>query len=138
LIKQLLARNLYQWKLEDQARDDNLTGDQALALIRKIQASNRDRVSIMENIDRQYFNSLKPFKTATNYCYSETPGELIDKLSILYIRLHYYKGDKNIVLQIKDQIRATRFGLFMIVAAYNARRMFPPTWQRNKLYGNPS
>ena len=94
LISHLLYRKCWidtvQWAYEDIIRDPNIDPVAALALKRKIDASNQDRTDTVEFID-SYF--LEKYKDATvKYdakINSESPAWAIDRLSILALKIYH-------------------------------------------------
>ena len=94
LISHLLYRKCWidtvQWAYEDIIRDPNIDPVAALALKRKIDASNQDRTDTVEFID-SYF--LEKYKDATvkddAKINSESPAWAIDRLSILALKIYH-------------------------------------------------
>ncbi len=79
-----------QWAYEDIIRDPNIDPKEALALKRKIDASNQDRTDTVEYIDGYFlkqFESIVPSKEAT--INSESPAWAIDRLSILALKIYH-------------------------------------------------
>ena len=77
-----------QWHLEDLIRDPEIDQVAALALKRRIDASNQVRTDMVEDIDtyfRDRYASVSPLPEAT--INTESPAWAIDRLSILALKL---------------------------------------------------
>lgn len=85
LVDRLCFVNFRQWGLEDSARDPNLSPEDALHVLREIQRSNAERISLINRIDDYYLAAEPPPKGEQMY-WCHTFGEMIDSLSIMYIR----------------------------------------------------
>ncbi len=76
------------WHEEDKARDPNAT-DAAIATIkRSIDRLNQQRNNLIEQIDLSLIESLPPQSNSAPL-HSETPGLMVDRLSILSLRLFH-------------------------------------------------
>ena len=81
-----------QWHLEDIIRDPEIDPVEALALKRRIDASNQVRTDIVEEIDswfRSKFSSVKTLPEAT--INTESPAWALDRLSILALKIWHMK-----------------------------------------------
>lgn len=94
LIAHLLYRKCWidtvQWAYEDIIRDPNIDPVAALALKRKIDASNQDRTDMVEFIDSYFldkFSEVRPLADAK--INSESPAWAIDRLSILALKIYH-------------------------------------------------
>ncbi|MDE6577907.1 MAG: DUF4254 domain-containing protein [Muribaculaceae bacterium] len=91
----LFAKNwvdAVQWHLEDIIRDPNIDPVEALALKRRIDASNQVRTDMVEEIDswfRDKFADVKPLPDAT--INTESPAWALDRLSILALKIWHMK-----------------------------------------------
>lgn len=77
-----------QWHLEDIIRDPDIDPLEALALKRRIDASNQVRTDMVEEIDSRFrtdFSDVTPKEDAT--INTESPAWAIDRLSILALKL---------------------------------------------------
>ncbi|MDE5887117.1 MAG: DUF4254 domain-containing protein [Muribaculaceae bacterium] len=77
-----------QWHLEDIIRDPNIDPVEALALKRRIDASNQVRTDMVEEMDswfRDKYADVKPLKDAT--INTESPAWALDRLSILALKI---------------------------------------------------
>jgi len=79
-----------QWHLEDIIRNPNIDPVAALALKRRIDASNQERTDMVEYIDsyflQQYSNVQVKEGAKIN---SESPAWALDRLSILALKIHH-------------------------------------------------
>ncbi len=76
--------DVVQWHMEDLIRDPQIEPVEAVALKRRIDASNQDRTDMVEAIDtwfRDKYAGVKPLPDAT--INTESPAWAIDRLSIL-------------------------------------------------------
>ena len=79
-----------QWHYEDLIRDPNINPVEALALKRKIDASNQDRTDTVEYIDSYFldqYSSVTPQADATSN--TESPAWAYDRLSILSLKIYH-------------------------------------------------
>ena len=79
-----------QWHLEDIIRDPNIDPVAALALKRRIDASNQERTDMVEYIDSyflQKYADVKPNEEAS--INTESPAWAIDRLSILALKIYH-------------------------------------------------
>ncbi|QIE60912.1 DUF4254 domain-containing protein [Rasiella rasia] len=94
LLEHLLYRKCWidtvQWHYEDIIRDPNIDPVSALALKRKIDASNQDRTDMVEYIDSYFlkkYEDVTPNKDAT--INTESPAWGVDRLSILALKIYH-------------------------------------------------
>lgn len=91
----LFAKNwvdAVQWHLEDIIRDPNIDPVEALALKRRIDASNQVRTDMVEEIDswfRDKFADVNPLPGAS--INTESPAWALDRLSILALKIWHMK-----------------------------------------------
>lgn len=81
-----------QWHLEDIIRDPEINPNEALALKRRIDASNQVRTDMVEEIDtlfREKYSGVAPLPEAT--INTESPAWAIDRLSILALKLWHMR-----------------------------------------------
>ena len=93
----LFAKNwidVVQWHLEDLIRDPAIDPVEALALKRRIDASNQVRTDMVERIDTRFrnkYSGVTPLPDAT--INTETPAWAIDRLSILAVKIYHMKAE---------------------------------------------
>ena len=81
-----------QWHLEDIIRDPNIDPVAALALKRRIDASNQERTDMVEYIDSyflQQYNTVIPAADAS--INTESPAWAVDRLSILALKIYHMR-----------------------------------------------
>ncbi|MDE5662266.1 MAG: DUF4254 domain-containing protein [Muribaculaceae bacterium] len=85
-----------QWHLEDIIRDPEIDPVEALALKRRIDASNQDRTDMVEELDtyfRNLYADVKPLDGAT--INTESPAWALDRLSILALKIYHMAAEVN-------------------------------------------
>ena len=78
------------WHLEDIIRDPEIEPIDALALKRRIDASNQDRTDMVEELDtyfREKYSTVSPLPDAT--INTESPAWALDRLSILALKIYH-------------------------------------------------
>jgi hypothetical protein len=81
-----------QWHLEDIIRNPEIDPKEALTIKRRIDKSNQDRTDMVERIDDfflEQFRHVTPKLTARMN--SETPAWLLDRMSILMLKIYHMK-----------------------------------------------
>lgn len=81
-----------QWHLEDIIRAPEINPSEALLIKRRIDKSNQDRTDVVEKIDDyflEYFKNVTPKPNAP--INSETPAWLLDRMSILMLKIFHMK-----------------------------------------------
>ncbi|MCC5920247.1 MAG: DUF4254 domain-containing protein [Cyclobacteriaceae bacterium] len=81
-----------QWHLEDLIRDPEIEPKRLVELKRKIDASNQDRTDTVEKIDDfiiAYFDFKNTKKKENARMNSETPAWLLDRMSILMLKVYH-------------------------------------------------
>jgi hypothetical protein len=81
-----------QWHLEDIIRDPNIDPAEGIRIKRRIDKSNQDRTDLVEKIDDwflQEFGGVEPKPGAR--INSETPAWLLDRMSILLLKIYHMK-----------------------------------------------
>ncbi|RYC70923.1 MULTISPECIES: DUF4254 domain-containing protein [Spirosoma] len=81
-----------QWHLEDIIRSPAISPDELVAIKRRIDQSNQDRTDTVELIDSylyEQFRAITPQPTARMN--SETPAWLLDRMSILQLKLYHFR-----------------------------------------------
>lgn len=81
-----------QWHLEDVIRDPEISPAEGLAIKRRIDKSNQDRTDTVEKLDDYFLGIFQDVKyppgTRIN---SETPAWLLDRMSILMLKIYHMK-----------------------------------------------
>lgn len=91
LLSQLHRANFDLWHEEDRARDPNASSDQIAITKRAIDILNQRRNDVVEQLDRALLDALAPFSlpSADAALHSETPGLILDRLSILALKIFH-------------------------------------------------
>ena len=78
-----------QWHLEDIIRDPEINPVEALAIKRRIDASNQERTDMVEYIDSYFLDRYKTVVPAPDArINTETPAWAVDRLSILALKIY--------------------------------------------------
>ncbi len=89
LIEENHAFNYQLWHAEDKARREDMGYEFVYHAKREIDYCNQQRNNRMEAIDEWLFKHLNPEKPGCCPIHSESPGMMIDRLSILSLKLHH-------------------------------------------------
>ena len=85
-----------QWAYEDIIRDPDIDPVEALALKRKIDASNQDRTDTVEMLDEYFLEKYKDVKILENATINtESPAWALDRLSILELKIYHMNIEAN-------------------------------------------
>lgn len=85
-----------QWHLEDIIRDENINPADALALKRRIDASNQERTDLVEYIDSWFYNKYRDIEAVEGAkINTETPAWAVDRLSILALKVFHMELESN-------------------------------------------
>jgi Protein of unknown function (DUF4254) len=89
LVEENHAFNYRLWHAEDRARCNDKGFEFVFHAKREIDYCNQQRNDRMERMDEWLFNSLQPANPACCPVHSETPGMMIDRLSILALKAYH-------------------------------------------------
>jgi hypothetical protein len=85
-----------QWHLEDIIRDPKIDPVSALAIKRRIDASNQQRTDMVEYIDSYFLQQYKHVVPAAGATINtESPAWAIDRLSILELKIYHMQLEAN-------------------------------------------
>jgi hypothetical protein len=105
-----------QWHLEDIIRSPVIDPAEALAIKRRIDKSNQDRTDMVERLDDFFLEEFKnvkfPSETRIN---SETPAWLLDRMSILMLKIFHMKEQTERKDATADHIKSTRAKLAILM-----------------------
>ncbi len=93
LVEQNHAFNYKLWHAEDKARRDDKGHTFVYHAKRAIDGYNQERNDFMEKMDDAIWKALSPKTSADCPMHSETPGMMIDRLSILALK-HYHMAEQ--------------------------------------------
>lgn len=83
-----------QWHLEDIIRDPEIDPVEALALKRRIDASNQDRTDLVERIDSYFLEKYRDVEIHPDArINTESPAWAIDRLSILALKIYHMMAE---------------------------------------------
>lgn len=85
-----MTANFKLWHLEDEARRTDIPDSQIAELKRKIDKENQQRNNYIETIDDALQEQLPPTDSSVPF-HSETPGTIIDRLSIICLKIYHMK-----------------------------------------------
>lgn len=81
-----------QWHLEDEVRAQDITAEKGWSLKKQIDDYNQQRTNMVESLDEWFFRYYKDIdRTDSATINSETPGWIIDRLSILELKIYHMK-----------------------------------------------
>ena len=101
LIEENHSFNFQLWDAEDRARRDDLGFEWVYDAKREIDQYNQQRNNRMEDMDKWLFAELKPSTQTDCPVHSETPGMMIDRVSILSLK-HYHMNLQTIRTDVDD------------------------------------
>jgi hypothetical protein len=79
-----------QWHLEDIIRSPEISGQEVLAIKRRIDASNQHRTDLVEFIDGWFYNKFNAIEKQADASFNtETPAWAVDRLSILELKIYH-------------------------------------------------
>ena len=94
LIQEEHRRNFNLWHEEDKARAPDATAAQIATVKRNIDKLNQERNDLIEKLDEYIFHELQAAKMKAKPAApwnSETPGSVIDRLSILSLKVFHMR-----------------------------------------------
>ncbi|KTD76528.1 DUF4254 domain-containing protein [Legionella waltersii] len=95
LVEENHAFNFKLWHAEDRARREDMGFEFVYHAKREIDACNQQRNNRMEAMDEWLYMSLKPASPANCPVNSESPGMIIDRLSILSLKSYHMELQAN-------------------------------------------
>jgi len=87
--------NFELWHIEDEARRPNATDAEVAGVKRRVDRTNQRRNDLVEELDRRLLEWLeaKGLPNPTAALHSETPGLMIDRLSILSLKIYHTREE---------------------------------------------
>ncbi|MFA5960537.1 MAG: DUF4254 domain-containing protein [Tatlockia sp.] len=89
LVEENHAFNFQLWQAEDKARREDMGFEFVYRAKRLIDKFNQERNNRMEAMDSWLYETLKPAPATHCPVHSETPGMMIDRLSILALKAYH-------------------------------------------------
>jgi hypothetical protein len=105
LVQENHLRNFLLWHEEDIARRDDLGSERVHQAKRAIDRFNQERNNFIEEMDKAIVAALKPAQSGVPRN-SETPGMIIDRLSILSLK-EYHMHEETVRPEASESHRAT-------------------------------
>jgi len=87
--------NFELWHIEDEARTPGCTDAELAAVKRRVDTTNQRRNDLAEQLDRALLAMLAPKNLPNNQAslHSESPGLIIDRLSILALKIYHTREE---------------------------------------------
>lgn len=152
LIEENHAFNYSLWHAEDKARRDDMGAEFVYNAKRQIDQFNQKRNNAMESIDQWCFQNLNPVENPDCPIHSETPGMMIDRLSIQCLKIYHMNlqvertdatvqhrqqcREKLAVLNIQRNILAQCLEDLFTEVSQGKRRFI--VYQQFKMYNDPN
>lgn len=142
-----------QWHLEDIIRDPQIDPVEALAIKRRIDASNQERTDMVEYIDSYFLDKYKEVQPlADARINTETPAWAVDRLSILALKIYHMaqevaredvSAEHRAACQAKlDVLLTQRTDLSQaieeLLADIEAGRKYMKLYKQMKMYNDPA
>lgn len=142
-----------QWHFEDLIRDPQINPDAAVALKRRIDASNQDRTDLVELIDSYFLGQYKDVVPAPDATINtESPAWAIDRLSILALKIYHMEQEVqradvssehiaqcqnklNILLEQKKDLSTA---IDQLINDIETGRKYMKVYKQMKMYNDPS
>ncbi len=106
IVEENHAFNFQLWHAEDRARREDMGHSFVYHAKREIDHCNQQRNNRMEKMDGWLFNEYKPASPTSCPVHSETPGMMIDRLSILALKI-YHMHEQTIRQNVNEAHRQT-------------------------------
>ncbi len=142
--------NFRLWNLEDEARRRDVGDDYIADIKRRIDRTNQLRNDLVERLDEALLASLAGVDAAAGEQHSETAGMIIDRLSILALKIHHMRrnaarrDDTELAAQCADRLavlEAQRADLIRclekLLADCRAGRRYFKLYRQFKAYNDP-
>lgn len=142
-----------QWHLEDIIRDPQIDPVEALAIKRRIDASNQERTDMVEYIDSYFLDKYKEVQPlADARINTETPAWAVDRLSILALKI-YHMAQEVVREDVSAEHRAacqTKLDVLLtqrtdlsqaieeLLADIEAGRKYMKLYKQMKMYNDPA
>ncbi len=154
LALELCRKNYLLWHEEDKARRTDVDDGVIASVKRKIDVLNQQRNDLIERLDEQIASWLerKSLPGLSEDFNSETPGSIVDRISILTLKIYHMNEDtmrtditpehRERSRQRLDTLRAQRSDLFValerLLGDYLAGRKKMKIYRQFKMYNDPA
>lgn len=126
-----------QWHLEDIIRLPDINPAEALQIKRRIDKSNQDRTDMVEKMDDYFldqFKHVQPKPTAK--INSETPAWLLDRMSILLLKIYHMKEQTERKDVTEEHLAKCQAKLAILLEQRTDMQMAFDQLMEDILYGN--
>ena len=156
-IENLLYRKNWidtvQWHLEDIIREPSIDPVEALAIKRRIDASNQDRTDMVEFIDSYYLEQFQNIELDPNASINtESPAWAIDRLSILALKVYHMQEEanradaseehiKNCSIKLKvllEQQKDLSTAIDQLLVKMEEGKVYMKVYKQMKMYNDPN
>ncbi|HET9570436.1 MAG TPA: DUF4254 domain-containing protein [Bacteroidales bacterium] len=142
-----------QWHLEDIIRNPLIDPVEALALKRRIDASNQDRTDLVERIDSFFWEKFKDVKVSADAVINtESPAWAIDRLSILILKIWHMQSevdrpeaadDHRMQCQKKldvlnEQLADLSSAIDQLISDIESGKRYMKVYKQMKMYNDPA
>lgn len=151
---ELAYRNYLLWHEEDKARRTDVDDGSIAMVKRAIDRYNQERNDLIEKLDEQilaWIEELSP-TTVSNTTNSETPGSIVDRISILSLKIYHMAEDaerRDITEEHRERslmklevLKIQRHDLFLALSIlfddYLAGRKTMKLYRQFKMYNDPA
>jgi len=121
LVQEEHQRNFSLWHEEDKARAPNASDTEIATVKRSIDKFNQQRNDLIEKLDEHLYRALQELKVsppAGAPWNSETPGSVIDRLSILSLKVFHMREQTERLDATKEHIQKSRERLKVLLAQH--------------------
>lgn len=116
LIKNKNLVDTIQWHLEDEVRNPNISAETGWGIKKKIDVLNQMRTDLVEQIDFQLYQHYQEIEKLPNATLnSETPAWIIDRLSILCLKIYHMEEQTNRTDANADHIKKCKQKLSVLL-----------------------
>ena len=152
LVEENHAFNYQLWHAEDRARRDDMGANYVYQAKREIDGFNQQRNNRMEAMDEWFFYHLSPSESDLCPVHSETPGMIIDRLSILSLKSFHMAlqvaredaGEEHIkncakkLSTINQQLNQLNFCLKQLLKEVEEKLRTFKVYHQFKMYNDPN
>jgi hypothetical protein len=151
LVMEQHRANFDLWHTEDRARIPDVSGDEMIVIKHEIDRLNQTRNDLVEQIDVALMSEA-PQQNEAAPLHSETPGLMIDRLSILALKIfhtyeeahrdgaseeHHERNQKRLALLIEQREDLSQALVDLWEQVLGGRRRFK-LYRQMKMYNDPS
>jgi Protein of unknown function (DUF4254) len=105
-----------QWHLEDIIRVPTINPVEGIQIKRRIDKSNQDRTDLVEKVDDYFLDQFKSVKpSAGARINSETPAWLLDRMSILMLKIYHMHEQTQRKDASEDHVKRCQFKLNILL-----------------------